>query len=80
MELTQLTELIERWDFEAKRAAGRDGKGKLPAPFCESYSAMSERRRWSYSSGRKRTRRQISASRWNSEHPHSRAATLGLAE
>lgn len=33
-------QLGESWDLEAKKAAGRDGKGELPSSFFESYSAM----------------------------------------
>jgi predicted HTH transcriptional regulator len=36
----ELTELLEGADFEAKLAAGRDGKGELPASFFETYSAF----------------------------------------
>lgn len=36
----QLLELAEGQDFEAKRAAGRDGQGQLPESFWETYSAM----------------------------------------
>lgn len=35
-----LARLKEGWDFEAKRAAGRDGRGALPQSFFETYSAM----------------------------------------
>lgn len=35
-----LTTLRESWDFEAKLAAGRDGRGQLPESFWETYSAM----------------------------------------
>ncbi len=35
-----LTQLREGWDFEAKLAAGRDGRGALPASFWETYAAM----------------------------------------
>lgn len=35
-----LETLREGWDFEAKLAAGRDGKGKLPDSLWETYSAM----------------------------------------
>jgi len=35
-----LAHLREGWDFEAKLAAGRDGKGSLPGSFWETYSAM----------------------------------------
>lgn len=36
--------LREGWDFEAKRAAGRDGNGKLPEDFWPTYSAMANTR------------------------------------
>src|SRR5690606_27418607 len=36
----ELARLREGWDFEAKLAAGRDGRGALPASFFETYSAM----------------------------------------
>ena len=32
--------LREGWDFEAKLAAGRDGRGALPDSLWESYCAM----------------------------------------
>ena len=32
--------LREGWDFEAKLATGRDGKGELPKSLWETYSAM----------------------------------------
>jgi len=35
-----LAALREGWDFEAKLAAGRDGRGAVPASFFETYSAM----------------------------------------
>ncbi len=35
-----LAQLREGWDFEAKLAAGRDGRGEVPSSFFESYSAM----------------------------------------
>ena len=35
-----LAHLREGWDFEAKLAAGRDGRGALPVSFWETYSAM----------------------------------------
>lgn len=37
---TDLELLREGWDFEAKKAAGRDGQGKLPDDFWPTYSAM----------------------------------------
>ena len=35
-----LAQLREGWDFEAKLAAGCDGRGAVPASFFETYSAM----------------------------------------
>lgn len=35
-----LAQLREGWDFEAKLAGGRDGRGAVPASFFETYSAM----------------------------------------
>ena len=35
-----LDDLREGWDFEAKLATGRDGKGQLPKSMWETYSAM----------------------------------------
>jgi predicted HTH transcriptional regulator len=35
-----LETLREGWDFEAKLAAGQDGKGQVPKAFWETYSAM----------------------------------------
>lgn len=35
-----LAQLREGWDFEGKLAAGRDGRGAVPASFFETYSAM----------------------------------------
>lgn len=35
-----LDTLREGWDFEAKLAAGPDGRGAVPASFFETYSAM----------------------------------------
>jgi Schlafen, AlbA_2 len=35
-----LDALREGWDFEAKKAAGRDGRGEVPLSFWETYSAM----------------------------------------
>lgn len=40
MTLEELQELREQFDFEAKTAAGRDGKGTLPQSFWETYSAF----------------------------------------
>ena len=40
MTLEELEELREQFDFEAKTAAGRDGKGTLPQSFWETYSAF----------------------------------------
>lgn len=40
MTLDELDALREGWDFEAKLAAGRDGRGALPASFWETYVAM----------------------------------------
>lgn len=40
MNLEDLESLREGWDFEAKRATGRDGKGAVPADFWRSFSAM----------------------------------------
>ena len=37
---TDLELLREGWDFEAKKAAGRDGLGKLPDDFWPTYAAM----------------------------------------
>lgn len=38
--LNDLAALQEGWDFEAKEAQGRDGRGRLPDSFWETYSAM----------------------------------------
>lgn len=35
-----LQEIAEGYDFEVKRATGRDGRGELPRSFFESYAAM----------------------------------------
>ncbi|MCB9545320.1 MAG: hypothetical protein H6706_05425 [Myxococcales bacterium] len=35
-----LDRLREGWDFEARRAGGRDGRGAVPASLWETYSAM----------------------------------------
>ena len=40
----ELEALREGWDFEAKKAAGRDGDGKVPADFWPTYSAMANAR------------------------------------
>lgn len=40
MTLDDLVQLREGWDFEAKLAAGRDGRGAVPASFFETYAAM----------------------------------------
>ena len=40
MTIEQLEGLREGWDFEAKKALGRDGKGELPPSFWDTYSAM----------------------------------------
>ncbi len=40
MTIEELQELRERFDFEAKTAAGRDGRGTLPQSFWETYSAF----------------------------------------
>lgn len=40
MTLDELEQLREGWDFEAKKAAGRDGGGAVPSSFWETYSAM----------------------------------------
>lgn len=40
LSLTELEQLAESCDLEAKKAAGRDGRGELPGSFFESYSAM----------------------------------------
>jgi predicted HTH transcriptional regulator len=37
---SDLEHLREGWNFEAKKAAGADGKGKLPEDFWKTYSAM----------------------------------------
>ncbi|MCK5690756.1 putative DNA binding domain-containing protein [Myxococcota bacterium] len=36
----EIEALREGWDFEAKKAAGKDGRGTVPASFWETYSAM----------------------------------------
>jgi ATP-dependent DNA helicase RecG len=40
MTLDELAQLREGWDFEAKLAGGRNGRGAVPASFFETYSAM----------------------------------------
>jgi len=40
----ELDALREGWDFEAKKAAGRDGAGKVPVDFWPTYSAMANAR------------------------------------
>lgn len=42
--LDDVDALREGWDFEAKKAAGRDGRGKLPDDFWPTYSAMANSR------------------------------------
>ncbi len=42
--LAELDALREGWDFEVKKAAGRDGQGKLPDDFWPTYSAMANTR------------------------------------
>lgn len=42
--LDEVEALREGWDFEAKRAAGKDGGGKLPEDFWPTYSAMANTR------------------------------------
>ena len=37
---SDLEHVREGWDFEAKKAAGADGQGKLPEDFWKTYSAM----------------------------------------
>lgn len=39
-DIVQITDLTEGIDFEAKKAAGRDGQGQLPDSFFSTYSAM----------------------------------------
>ena len=36
----QVLDLAEGLDFEAKKAAGKDGQGQLPDSFFSTYSAM----------------------------------------
>ena len=40
MELGTMLELVEGEDFEAKLAGGREGRGKVPDSFFETYSAF----------------------------------------
>lgn len=40
MTAEELEALREDWDFEAKKAGGKDGQGALPASLWETYSAM----------------------------------------
>ena len=40
MNLDDVEHLREGWDFEAKAAAGRHGRGEIPASMWETYSAM----------------------------------------
>jgi predicted HTH transcriptional regulator len=40
LDLFQIFELTEGLDFEAKKAAGKDGRGQLPDSFFPTYSAM----------------------------------------
>ncbi|MFH1465074.1 MAG: RNA-binding domain-containing protein [Pseudomonadota bacterium] len=42
--LAEFDALREGWDIEVKKAAGRDGRGKLPADFWPTYSAMANTR------------------------------------
>ena len=42
--LADLEALREGWDFEAKRASGRDGGGAIPHAFWDTYSAMANTR------------------------------------
>jgi ATP-dependent DNA helicase RecG len=42
--LDEVEALREGWDFEAKRATGKDGGGKLPEDFWPTYSAMANTR------------------------------------
>jgi predicted HTH transcriptional regulator len=44
LSLLDIDALREGWDFEAKKAAGRDGRGKLPDDFWPTYSAMANAR------------------------------------
>jgi predicted HTH transcriptional regulator len=44
LSLLDIETLREGWDFEAKKAAGRDGRGKLPEDFWPTYSAMANTR------------------------------------
>lgn len=40
IDFSKITELTEGFDFEAKKAQGKSGEGKLPDDFFETYSAM----------------------------------------
>jgi len=40
LDAVQIIDLTEGFDFEAKKAAGRDGQGQLPDSFFPTYSAM----------------------------------------
>ncbi len=40
LDTIQIFDLIEGFDFEVKKAAGRDGRGQLPDSFFPTYSAM----------------------------------------
>jgi ATP-dependent DNA helicase RecG len=40
LDTIQIIDLTEGFDFEAKKAAGRDGRGQLPDSFFPTYSAM----------------------------------------
>ena len=40
MTTDEIDKLREGWDFEAKLAAGRDGRGAVPDSVWETYSAM----------------------------------------
>ena len=40
MNAEELLTLREGWDFEAKLAGGRDGRGALPESLWETYSGM----------------------------------------
>ena len=40
LDLYQIADLTETFDFELKKAAGKDGQGQLPDNFFSTYSAM----------------------------------------
>lgn len=40
LDFSQIADLTETFDFEVKKAAGKDGKGQLPESFFPTYSAM----------------------------------------